>query len=57
MALASGEGLLRKLIVTAAITGSGPTPTMLEYLPLTPLTGGERDTGLFTFTHTTAQRN
>jgi uncharacterized protein (DUF849 family) len=36
MALASGERLLRKVIITAAITGSGPTPTMSQYLPLTP---------------------
>jgi uncharacterized protein (DUF849 family) len=36
MALASGEKVLRKVIITAAITGQGPTPSMSEYLPLTP---------------------
>jgi len=36
MALASGEKVLRKVIITAAVTGQGPTPTMSEYLPLTP---------------------
>lgn len=36
MALASGERVLRKVIITAAITGSGPVPTMSDYLPLTP---------------------
>jgi len=36
MALASGEKALRKVIITAAITGQGPMPTMSEYLPLTP---------------------
>jgi uncharacterized protein (DUF849 family) len=36
VALASGERVLRKVIITAAITGQGPTPTMSEYLPLTP---------------------
>lgn len=30
------EKLLRKVIITAAITGAGPTPTMSPYLPLTP---------------------
>jgi uncharacterized protein (DUF849 family) len=28
------EKVLRKVIITAAITGQGPTPTMSEYLPL-----------------------
>jgi uncharacterized protein (DUF849 family) len=36
MGLASGEKILRKVIITAAITGSGPTPTMSDYLPLNP---------------------
>ena len=30
------EKVLRKVIITAAVTGAGPTPTMSEYLPLTP---------------------
>ncbi len=30
------EKVLRKVIITAAITGAGHTPTMSEYLPLTP---------------------
>jgi uncharacterized protein (DUF849 family) len=30
------EKVLRKVIITAAVTGQGPTPTMSEYLPLTP---------------------
>jgi len=30
------ERILRKVIITSAITGAGPTPTMSEYLPLTP---------------------
>jgi uncharacterized protein (DUF849 family) len=32
----SGEKVLRKVILTAAITGQGATPVMSEYLPLTP---------------------
>jgi uncharacterized protein (DUF849 family) len=32
----SEEKILRKVIITAAITGAGPTPTMSDYLPLTP---------------------
>jgi len=30
------EKLLRKVIITAAVTGQGATPVMSEYLPLTP---------------------
>ncbi len=30
------ERILRKVIITAAITGQGATPVMSEYLPLTP---------------------
>lgn len=30
------EKLLRKVIITAALTGAGPTPTMSPYLPITP---------------------
>lgn len=30
------EKTLRKVIITAAITGAGPTPTMSSYLPVTP---------------------
>jgi uncharacterized protein (DUF849 family) len=32
----SEEEILRKVIITAAITGQGATPSMSEYLPLTP---------------------
>lgn len=32
----SEEKILRKVIITAAITGAAPTPTMSDYLPLTP---------------------
>jgi uncharacterized protein (DUF849 family) len=32
----SEEEILRKVIITAAMTGQGATPTMSEYLPLTP---------------------
>jgi len=32
----SEEKTLRKVIITAAITGAGPTPTMSPYLPITP---------------------
>lgn len=32
----SEEKVLRKVIITAAVTGAGPTPTMSDYLPLTP---------------------
>ena len=32
----SEEKVLRKVIITAAITGQGATPIMSEYLPLTP---------------------
>ena len=32
----SEEKELRKVIITAAITGAGPTPTMSPYLPITP---------------------
>jgi uncharacterized protein (DUF849 family) len=32
----SEEETLRKVIITAAITGQGATPTMSDYLPLTP---------------------
>jgi len=31
-----GEKVLRKVIITAAVTGQGPTPTMSDYLPYTP---------------------
>jgi uncharacterized protein (DUF849 family) len=31
-----GEKILRKVIITAAITGQGPTPSMSDYLPATP---------------------
>ena len=30
------EKVLRKVIITAAITGAAHTPTMSDYLPLTP---------------------
>lgn len=30
------EKVLRKVIITAAVTGQGATPTMSDYLPLTP---------------------
>lgn len=30
------EKVLRKVIITAAVTGAGPTPTMSPYLPVTP---------------------
>ena len=30
------EKVLRKVIITSAITGAGPTPTMSQYLPITP---------------------
>ena len=30
------ERILRKVIITAAITGAVHTPTMSDYLPLTP---------------------
>lgn len=36
MTLVHGEKLLRKVIITAAVTGSGPIPTLSDYLPLTP---------------------
>ena len=36
MTLANGEKLLRKVIITSAVTGAGAMPTMSEYLPLTP---------------------
>jgi uncharacterized protein (DUF849 family) len=36
MAKDSGEKVLRKVIYTAAVTGAAATPTMSEYLPLTP---------------------
>jgi len=32
----SEEKVLRKVIITAAVTGAGPTPTMSDHLPLTP---------------------
>ena len=32
----SEEKVLRKVIITAAVTGAGPTPSMSEYLPLNP---------------------
>jgi uncharacterized protein (DUF849 family) len=32
----SEEEILRKVIITAAMTGQGATPTMSEYLPITP---------------------
>jgi 3,5-dioxohexanoate:acetyl-CoA acetone transferase len=32
----SEEKVLRKVIITAALTGAGPTPTMSSYLPITP---------------------
>jgi uncharacterized protein (DUF849 family) len=31
-----GEKTLRKVIITAAVTGQGPTPSMSDYLPATP---------------------
>ena len=31
-----GEKVLRKVIITAAVTGQGPTPSMSDYLPATP---------------------
>jgi uncharacterized protein (DUF849 family) len=31
-----GEKVLRKVIITAAVTGQGPTPAMSDYLPYTP---------------------
>jgi uncharacterized protein (DUF849 family) len=31
-----GEKVLRKVIITSAVTGQGPTPTMSDYLPYTP---------------------
>jgi uncharacterized protein (DUF849 family) len=34
--MANEEKVLRKVIITAAITGQGPTPSMSEYLPLNP---------------------
>jgi uncharacterized protein (DUF849 family) len=34
--LVDGERVLRKVIITSAITGQGAVPTMSEYLPLTP---------------------
>jgi uncharacterized protein (DUF849 family) len=34
--LRSGEKVLRKVIITAAVTGAAHTPTMSDYLPLTP---------------------
>ena len=34
--MASDEKVLRKVIVTSAVTGAGPTPTMSAHLPLTP---------------------
>jgi len=30
------EKVLRKVIITAAVTGQGATPTMSDYLPITP---------------------
>jgi uncharacterized protein (DUF849 family) len=30
------ERILRKVIITCAVTGAGPTPTMSPYLPITP---------------------
>jgi uncharacterized protein (DUF849 family) len=30
------EKFLRKVIITAAVTGAAPTPTMSDYLPITP---------------------
>ena len=36
MSLAPGEKVLRKVIVTSAVTGAAPMPSMSEYLPLTP---------------------
>lgn len=32
----SDEKIIRKVIITAAVTGAGPTPTMSPYLPVTP---------------------
>jgi len=31
-----GEKISRKVIITAAVTGQGPTPSMSDYLPATP---------------------
>jgi len=36
MALAPGERVLRKVIITSAVTGAGPWPSMSDHLPLTP---------------------
>ena len=36
MSLAPGEKVLRKVIITSAITGAAAIPTMSEYLPITP---------------------
>lgn len=36
MSLAVGEKVLRKVIITSAITGAAATPTMSKYLPVTP---------------------
>ena len=36
MALTSEEKILRKVIITSAITGAGALPTMSDYLPITP---------------------
>jgi uncharacterized protein (DUF849 family) len=36
LSLLPGEKVLRKVIITSAITGAAATPTMSEYLPLTP---------------------
>lgn len=36
MSLAPGEKVLRKVIITSAVTGAAPMPSMSEYLPLTP---------------------
>ena len=33
MSLAPGERILSKVIITSAITGAGPIPTMSDYLP------------------------
>jgi len=36
LSLAPGEKVLRKVIITSAITGAAATPTMSEYLPISP---------------------
>jgi len=37
MSLVPGEKVLRRVIITSAVTGAAATPTMSEYLPATPM--------------------